>query len=280
MRSEFDVIKSRIDPFRISKDPIRFLLRCTSDDTLVTPTAVETEMVYQQLDSDKIVDTVQTLHRRMKERFPQLGLVEVCEKLLEISRLARERSARIARPIPWVRAISGVVIVAVLMTFGWTMASAKAPDEPLSVAEIVQVMEAGINDVVLIGATIFFLITLETRIKRGKALKAIHELRSIAHIIDMHQLTKDPERILRQGTDTQSSPKQSMTQFELSRYLDYCSEMLSLTGKVAALYVQEFEDSAAVAAVNDIETLTTSLARKIWQKLMVLHAANVEPEPQ
>ncbi len=234
-------------------------------------------MTHQQLDSEKIIETVQTLHRRMQERFPQAGLSGVCEKLLEISRQARKRSEAIARPIPWVRILSGTVIAAVLITLGWTIKSAKPPDEPLSMAEIVQVMEAGINDVVLIGATVFFLVTLETRIKRGRALKAIHELRSVAHIIDMHQLTKDPERVLRQGKDTQSSPKRSMTQFELSRYLDYCSEMLSLTGKVAALYVQEFEDSVAVAAVNDVETLTTGLARKIWQKLMVLHTVGAAP---
>ena len=35
------------------------------------------------------------------------------------------------------------------------------------------------NTVVLIGATVFFFMTLETRIKRGKALKAIHELRRL-----------------------------------------------------------------------------------------------------
>lgn len=32
----------------------------------------------------------------------------------------------------------------------------------------------------LVGAAIFFLVTLETRVKRRRALKAIHELRSIA----------------------------------------------------------------------------------------------------
>ena len=110
--------------------------------------------------------------------------------------------------------------------------------------------------------------------KRGRALKAIHELRSIAHIIDMHQLTKDPERLLHRGKDTQSSPKRTMTQFELSRYLDYCAEMLSMTSKVAALYVQGFEDDVAVAAVNDIENLTNGMSRKIWQKLMILHTVD------
>ena len=97
---------------------------------------------------------------------------------------------------------------------------------------------------------IFFLFSLETRIKRRRALAAVHELRSIAHIIDMHQLTKDPERVLGKWDRTKHSPKQVMTPFQLNRYLDYCSEMLSLTGKVAALYVQHFDDGVAVAAAR------------------------------
>jgi len=40
-----------------------------------------------------------------------------------------------------------------------------------------------------------------------------------------------------------------MTPFELGRYLDYCSEMLSLTGKVAALYAQDLDDPVVVEAV-------------------------------
>jgi hypothetical protein len=96
----------------------------------------------------------------------------------------------------------------------------------------------------------------------------------------MHQLTKDPERLGQQGNDTQSSPKRTMTEFELSRYLDYCSEMLSLTGKVAALYIQTFQDDVAVSAVNDVENLTNGLSRKIWQKLMVLHANEEAAAPR
>ena len=232
-------------------------------------------MSYQHLESDKIIQTVQVLQRRISERFPDAGLASVCGKLVEISRLARQRSEEIAKPILWVRLLSAGVIVAVLAVLAalvWTITQEKAPDQPLSPAEVVQVLEAGINDIVLIGATVFFFVTLETRIKRGRALKAIHELRSMAHIVDMHQLTKDPERILRQGQDTKSSPKRAMSRFELSRYLDYSSEMMSLIGKVAALYVQGFEDAVAVAAVNDIENLTTGMARKIWQKLMVLQS--------
>lgn len=227
-----------------------------------------------QLDADKIIATVDTLHHRICERFPQAGLAGVCEKLLEISKAARQRSAEIGQPILWVRLLSAIVILAIVASAIWTalvLFQSGADAESVSTPELIQAVEAGINDLVLIGATIFFLVTLETRIKRGRALRAIHELRSIAHIIDMHQLTKDPERLFDPGHDTQSSPKRTMTRFELSRYLDYASEMLSLTGKVAALYVQSFEDSVAVSAVNDIENLTTDMAREVWQKLMVLH---------
>lgn len=176
--------------------------------------------------------------------------------------------------------MSGLVIAVILASTGW-IAWIVFQDEPtkavLHSTELIQVLEAAMNAVVLVGATVFFFATLETRIKRRRALRAIHDLRCIGHIIDMHQLTKDPERILQKGKDTESSPKRCMTEFELSRYLDYCSEMLSLTGKVAALYVQTFEDSIVVSAVNDVENLTTALARKIWQKLMVLQMG--EPTP-
>lgn len=46
--------------------------------------------------------------------------------------------------------------------------------------------------------------------------------------------------------------------------------LLALCGKVAALYVQDFDDGPSVAAVNEIEDLTTSLSEKIWQKIGIL----------
>ena len=96
------------------------------------------------------------------------------------------------------------------------------------------------------------------------------ELRALAHIIDMHQLTKDPEMVLGEHPPTESSPARNLTPFQLNRYLDYCSEMLSLVSKIGALYVQSFPDAQALAAVADIGNLTTELSQKIWQKIMIL----------
>jgi hypothetical protein len=227
-------------------------------------------MSFLSLDADEIVRTIDTLSRRIEERFPGAGLGRVCRELLAIGRHARERAQWIAQPILVLRVITVGLAVLILAGLGLTFARLKPPAGGFEVGQFIQVLEAGINDLVLIGAAIFFLGTLEGRIKRRRALRALHELRSIAHIIDMHQLTKDPERTVGDAPATESSPVRRMTPLELGRYLDYCSEMLSLTGKVAALYVQHFDDSVALQAVNEIEDLTTGLSSKIWQKLMIL----------
>ena len=61
-----------------------------------------------------------------------------------------------------------------------------------------------------------------------------------------------------------------MTPFELNRYLDYCSDALALISKIAALYVQGFQDPALLDAVDDMEDLTAGFSRKIWQKITLL----------
>jgi hypothetical protein len=99
----------------------------------------------------------------------------------------------------------------------------------------------------------------------------VHRLRALAHVVDMHQLTKDPT-VLLGSHKTASSPERTMTQFELTRYLDYCAEMLSLIGKLAALYGERMRDGVAIDAVNDIENLITGLGRKIWQKITIIGA--------
>jgi hypothetical protein len=125
---------------------------------------------------------------------------------------------------------------------------------------------------VFIGAAILFLISWENRIKRQRALNALHELRALAHIVDMHQLTKDPESLFRGASGL--VPQRRMSPFELNRYLDYCSEAQSLISKIAALYVQGFQDTVLLDAVDDVEDLTAGFARKIGQKLVMLENLN------
>ncbi|MBL9076463.1 MAG: hypothetical protein JNL08_03100 [Planctomycetes bacterium] len=235
-------------------------------------------MPYSALQPDRLIATIATLRDRIRERFPTASLGGVAEALLGIATAHAERSQRIRRPIWWLRALSfGLVLasIASLVLLGLSIRVRDEAEWPLS--ELVQTLEAGLSMLFFLGAGAVFLFSLELRAKRRRCLEAVHELRAMAHIVDMHQLTKDPEHVLHGGPDTASSPARTLSRFELSRYLDYCSEMLSLMGKVAALYAQGFPDPQAVAAVDDIEDLTTGLARKIWQKIMILENAAAAP---
>jgi hypothetical protein len=63
---------------------------------------------------------------------------------------------------------------------------------------------------------------------------------------------------------------------ELVRYLDYCSEMLSLAAKVAAVYAQSTRDPTVVAASSDLQQLTANLSSKIWQKIRIAQAGGFQ----
>mgnify|MGYP001304266059 CR=1 FL=1 len=79
-------------------------------------------------------------------------------------------------------------------------------------------------------------------------------------------------RATRGAPRTAASPERGMNRFELTRYLDYCAEMLALIGKLAALYGNHTRDGLVINAVNDIENLTGNLGRKIWQKITIISA--------
>lgn len=223
---------------------------------------------YRALNPERVINTIQLLRARIEDRFPDSGLSKVCSELEGLANETKSKIEWIGTPKLWIRFGVGGVIAVMVGILIYTLTTFRVSSGDFTVGDLVQISEAGLNDVVLIGAAIFFLINVETRVKRGRALKVLYELRSIAHVIDMHQLTKDPSRQL--AHNTEHSPKSNLTTFQLTRYLDYCSEMLSLTSKVGALYAQVIDDQVVLQAVNEIEDLTTGLSQKIWQKIMVI----------
>jgi hypothetical protein len=232
--------------------------------------------VYRSLDAEKIVETVRTLRDRIKERFPDAGLVRVADDLLHVAEKASASAEPISRPLLPLRIGIAVLVVIFLGMLGWIvwhMRAMKISAQVDRFTELFQGLDAALNMVLLMGGGILFLFTTEIRIKRNRVLKRLHELRSLAHVVDMHQLTKDPETILNRGPRTASSPRRTMTRFELYRYLDYCSEMASLIGKIAALYVQRYDDPVVLSAVDQLEDLTAGLSRKAWQKIMINNQA-------
>jgi hypothetical protein len=223
---------------------------------------------YRNLASQNIVETLETLSSRIGERFPRSGLLGVCQELTAMAEQTTERADKIARSnIPLLAGI-WLLLATAFGVFGWLALKAVNLEASTELTNVMQGIDAGVSLLIVLGGAAFYLSSLESRWRRGAVLKALHEFRSIAHVIDMHQLTKDPSAL--GGPRTSSSPQRVMTRYELVRYLSYCSEMLSLGSKAAAVYAEKIHDLAVVDAVGDIERLTTNLSQKIWQKITLV----------
>ena len=150
---------------------------------------------YRELDEGLIAETLHALKGRIAERFPDSNLREVCEQLIATSVKAAGVTAYLRRPNWPLRVLGGAatlgLVVLLIAVVRITLGSSGA----MGMSDIVQTVEAAVNDVVFFGVAVYFLLTIETRAKRKRALGVLHELRSLAHVVDMHQLTKDPERL-------------------------------------------------------------------------------------
>lgn len=228
------------------------------------------DTAYSKLDSDKVIDTLIKLGMRITDRFEHSGLSKVCSELTTLAKQTSKRTEGIAKPNRLIRLTVFVLIIVGVGAIAYSLKLIKLESATSEVIDFVQGIEAVLNVVVLIGAGIYFLVTFEERYKRRIVLGYLDELRAVVHVIDMHQLTKDPSAILAGVVRTKNSPKRTMSEGELIRYLDYCSEMLSLTAKLAALYTQNMRDPAVISGVNEIEQLTTNMSRKIWQKIIMV----------
>jgi hypothetical protein len=222
------------------------------------------------LDADKLCQTIDKLCQRIADRFPNSGLLQVGRDLHAVCMNAEQEIREIGRPNWPLRGLVLLFVVATIAVFVAGLSALQIDTTAVNYADLIQAAEAALSSTFLVGAALVFLISIEVRVKRRRVIEAINRLRSIAHVIDMHQLTKDPATSLAGGPSTPASPQRSLSDFEMNRYLDYCTEMLSLVGKVGFLYVQDFGDPEATKAMNDLEDLTTGLTSGIWQKIILI----------
>jgi hypothetical protein len=224
------------------------------------------------LKAEFIVKTVERLRARITERFPESGLAKVAAGLSDTARTTAARVEDLSKPNYLLRAVAVLAIAGGLFAqiyfaeiIDWSNVLRRADAVGLT-----EGLDAIVNLLILAFGAIWFVLTLEQRLKRRRMQARLYELRAFAHVVDMHQLTKDPTIVLSPSKPTESSPERRMSEFELSRYLDYCAEMLALIAKLAALYGGQTRDREVIASVNDVEDLTSNLGRKIWQKIMIL----------
>ena len=230
-------------------------------------------MPFRSLDPKKILTTTERLERRIAERFPERGLAEVAREVTALARKVETEVAALQPPIWGLRLLVAAVVLAGAAVFLWIGSIIPLNQVGRETFDSVEGVEATINTALLAVLGLVALVRLEARVKGRKVAQGLHELRSIIHVIDMHQMTKDPVTLSPDFEPTPTSPHRDMSATEMSRYLDYCSELLAITGKLAALYAQSVPDEGVASAVNDIELLGSSLSRKIWQKITLIDQA-------
>jgi hypothetical protein len=224
----------------------------------------------RRLEIGAIKDTARRLEERVRDRFADRGIALLASELVGVTAETEARVERLERPWWWLRGSIGAGIVVVVLLLAVSVTRVRLTFVVDGADEWLVLLQSGIQDVVFVGIAAVFLAGVESRLKRRDAMAGLHELRSLAHVIDMHQLTKDPDSTLHPDLRAEHSPKGRLDRFLLGRYLDYCSEMLSLVSKLAALYAQESRDPVVLESVVGIQELTGTLSSKIWQKIVIL----------
>ena len=231
-----------------------------------------------QLVAHHVGHTVEHLERRIRARFGDRGLTRAALDLRrlveEVETEAGQSHIRLRRTTLIARTTSVAIVLAtvVLLTFSLRNAISEGLENS---EDWVPLIESVINDLVFSAIAMLFLWAFPERRERRTLLRLLHRLRSLAHVIDMHQLSKDPEQVSPTYTRTEESVTHGLDADQLHHYLDYCSEMLSLTAKTAALCAEHSTDDVVLNTISTLETLTTELSNKIWQKISLLPRAEV-----
>ena len=228
----------------------------------------ETDHRYREIDPTKLILTISKMANRVEEQFPSSGLSAVANEVAAVAEGTVARIAEIKKPRIGLRIGVGIMVLLVLsgpLLFSFVLSFS---EEVTNLGDFLEATDAGLHMLLVLAGGIFFLVGMENRMRRNQALDAIAEFRSLAHLVDLHQINKDP------GLDSLKPPeddKRTVRSDEaLASYLDFSGDLLSIVGKLAAYYAQNLSDRVVLDAVNEIETLTSSLSNKLWLKILVL----------
>ena len=141
-------------------------------------TGSSSQAMYRALDPAAIIKTSEALSNRIAERFPDRN-----ESRQPRTGRARSESPPIAShacscPYWPIRIAVLLALVAILGATSGLLLSMPLRTPVAGLAELLQALEAAVQDLVFLGISIFFLFTVEGRFKRRTALRHLHELQA------------------------------------------------------------------------------------------------------
>ena len=210
-----------------------------------------------------------------REFEPLIGLTDECKRL---AAGASGVEIGASHQIPWLRMFAlaatlvagavGVALSIIVVVFAVQIVSGSDTTS----AEKLPALQAGVGLIIVLGGAVISLWAHERRGRRRRLLTTLHQVRALAHRVDLLQLTKPTEHYVVEGPSTDASPEQQMSDFEFSRFLIYCRTLLSWLGKIAALHASNITDPVVLSAVDDVGALTARLQQNIGQRLLLLRA--------
>jgi len=234
---------------------------------------VSTAQETPRLEAWYIANAAAKLEARIRARLPGRRLADVAERLSkmvpEIHDGFDTSYHRFQVTRWWSRALSALIVVVTIVTLLVAFRD-QVRSGNLHPRDLVPLAESTINDLVFASIAVFFLWALPERRERRTLVGLLHQLRTLAHVVDMHQLDKDPEQARADYVPTDKSPPNRMNAEELHHYFDYCSELVSLIAKTAALCAERTSDPVVLGTVSNLETLAAQMSQKIWQKISLL----------
>lgn len=232
----------------------------------------------KRLQGRSLFDAAIELSQRISAEFPDRGLTKEAQELAKDAESFVHEAESLSRKGGTYYTIRLVAIIGFGLWVGttslvlariWVLVERRP--ESMDLFQSLQGIDSGIHIAVSAALAIFFVATLERRRKRRIAFNGLNSLLNFAHVIDSHQIDKDPTAFASGLPRIGIPSKPPLQPAELLRYLDYCSEMLSLVRRFAALYGQESGDTVITESVASIADLTSSLSNKIWQKITILN---------
>jgi len=137
--------------------------------------------------------------------------------------------------------------------------------------DILAKLDAFCNLILVFTAVFYTLYSLDKAYSKKQISKLLIGLSDFIHLIDMHQINKDPNHLKDDYVNAKHSPVKTLNKFELQRYLDYTSESIALGSKMAYQVLECFpNDQKIMSRVNELHILCDGITTNIWQKIIIL----------
>jgi hypothetical protein len=220
--------------------------------------------VKHRLHPGRIVETAENLARRVSTKFPDSNLAGLSVELAGIARATDQRAHRVRMPIYLIRVACGLVVLLALSGLVLLVRHIHTRWEFNTIADVFESADAGVNILIVFAGGLWFLITIEARFKRKRALAYMGELLEFIRLIDVTQLYFTPELYVSGGLPGGTTPRFDYT------YLLFCTEMLAVIGCLAPLYTRDNLDETVWRAASDVESLANSIEDRLLSKAQAI----------